>query len=103
MSNNKNNNITMTIKNMNIFGTWKYDAENKDCSICEHDLLLPSKKSMFKNKINGEVIIGLCKHGFHDDCIRQWVKSDNISCPICKNIWIVSKIAGETTYLYKNT
>lgn len=102
MTDNKHSNITMTIKNMNIVGSWQYDVENKECSLCNHDLTIPSKISIMQNKINGTVIIGACKHGFHENCINQWLGSDNISCPICKNVWNTTKNVGGTIYLYKN-
>ena len=102
MSDNKHSNITMTIKNINIYGKWSYNTENKDCGICRHDLQIPTINSKYGNKINGSVIIGLCQHGFHENCINSWLSDDNISCPICRNVWKPAKNVGNTVYVYKN-
>ena len=99
MSDNKHSNISMTIKKMNIYGTWTYDTENKDCGICRNDLQLPKQT---KNNISGAVFIGQCRHGFHDICINTWLNNDNISCPICRNVWRPTKKIVPTVYIYKN-
>lgn len=40
---------------------------------------------MEKYEINDEVKTLPCFHLFHKDCIDQWIKAGNDSCPICKN------------------
>ena len=52
--------------------TNKLDQEKKNCVICLED---------FKN---GDTVINLpCIHLFHNNCIKNWLKSQN-SCPVCK-------------------
>ena len=97
----KESNIKMTIKNMNIVGSWTYDTENKDCSICRQDLLIPSQTSVWQNKINSSVVIGSCNHGFHEGCINRWVSCDKVLCPICRTPWKANKNVGGTVYMYK--
>jgi hypothetical protein len=51
----------------------KLDNEKKQCAICLEDY------------VNGDKSIALpCIHIFHDNCIKNWLKSHNI-CPTCKN------------------
>ncbi|KAF5451319.1 hypothetical protein F2P56_026435 [Juglans regia] len=47
-------------------------AENESCCICQEEY------------VNGDDLGKLdCGHGFHFDCIKQWLVQKN-SCPICK-------------------
>ena len=40
-----------------------------------------------KNKDNNKIKIILlpCKHYFHSNCIKEWLKNYNYKCPICQN------------------
>ena len=95
------NSIKLSIKNMNIIGSWTYNTENKDCGICENDLLIPSQSSAWQSKINSSVVIGACKHGFHEGCMNRWISCNKVSCPICRTTWKANKNVGGTVYLYK--
>ena len=56
----------------------KLDPEKKNCIICLED---------FKN--GDKAIILPCIHIFHNECIKNWLKTQN-TCPICKY-----KLTGE--------
>ncbi len=56
----------------------KLDPEKKNCIICLED---------FKN--GDKAIILPCIHLFHNECIKNWLKTQN-TCPICK-----FKLTGE--------
>ena len=56
----------------------KLDPEKKNCIICLED---------FKN--GDKAIILPCIHLFHNECIKNWLKTQN-TCPICKY-----KLTGE--------
>ena len=52
-----------------------YTLFNQKCPICIEEI-----------KINDDVIILTCNHGFHMTCITEWIKKDlkkNRYCPIC--------------------
>uniref|UniRef100_A0A1I8BZF0 RING-type domain-containing protein n=1 Tax=Meloidogyne hapla TaxID=6305 RepID=A0A1I8BZF0_MELHA len=54
------------------------DKENNEendfqCSICLNEYAIGDK-----------VHITQCKHMFHIDCIRTWLKGTNKTCPICR-------------------
>jgi hypothetical protein len=101
--------ITLTIKDMKIVSTWKYNVENDICSMCRCDLMIPTQRSIrstytdFNSKVNGNVTIGACKHGFHENCISRWIKDGNISCPTCKTTWKAANHVGNAVYMYKST
>ena len=86
-NNIENNNIQINNEILNNLPVFKIDEkfmevsqkkENKNefqnCVIC-----------MEKYEINNEVKTLPCFHLFHKDCIDQWLKAGNDSCPICKN------------------
>lgn len=57
-------------------------CENEDvvitetCSICLEHLKNNSKNGTYSDE---------CGHTFHTDCIAQWWKSGNVSCPLCRS------------------
>ena len=59
---------TSRIKDIN-----KLTEEKRKCCICLENF-----------KINDESMILPCIHIFHSNCIKKWMKRQNI-CPICKN------------------
>lgn len=94
--------IKLTLKNMRVIATWNYTSENNDCKLCHKDLLDPVEDTI-TNKINGDVTIGTCKHGFHTTCINTWITKGNISCPLCQTSWKIDKNVGSSVYMYKST
>lgn len=50
----------------------KNNSDN--CSICQSELI----------DTEGKICCLPCKHFFHDDCVKQWLKMHN-ACPICRN------------------
>ena len=103
MSNNMNeqHKVKLTLNKLNAVATWNYASENTDCKLCHKDLLVPVQEPG-ANKINGDVTIGMCMHGFHASCINLWVSKGNVSCPYCHNVWKVGKNVGSSVYVYKN-
>ena len=95
--------ITLSVDSLNVVATWKYDVENDMCALCHQDLMIPTQRSIRDKVINGNVTIGKCKHGFHEDCIERWIKNGNISCTVCNTTWNASKSVGSAVYVYKDT
>lgn len=94
---------TMNIKNMKIVGTWKYDIPDDKCNLCEQDLMLPTLNSLRNRKINANVTIGKCQHGFHVDCINRWIDEGSESCPTCKTTWRPMNNVCSGNYIYNST
>lgn len=47
--------------------------EIQECPICYENL-----------KINDEVYLIKCCHLFHKECLKDWIKKNNINCPTCR-------------------
>ena len=84
-----NNNINISDEALNSLPVFKIDAKFMEVSQKEDN----NKNEQFqkcvicmeKYEINDEVKTLPCFHIFHKDCIDQWFKAGNDSCPICKN------------------
>lgn len=94
--------VTMEIKNMKVVATWKFTMENEKC-LCRQDPMMPTQRSIRDKNVNGNVVIGTCHHGYHEECITRWIKEGNVSCPICKTTWKAAKHVGGAVYVYKST
>lgn len=65
----------------------EYDSKikifNKKCPICLEDITPKEKIGLL-----------LCKHGFHEKCIKEWITKDemkNVFCPICHKAFELTK------------
>lgn len=93
-------NVKLTLTNMRVVAKWDYTAENRECYLCHKDLMLPVREPNTV-KINGDVYIGKCQHGFHSVCINSWIAKGNVSCPHCQNVWKATNTVGTSVYVYK--
>lgn len=74
------------ITSSKLVASWTFDLDtNKDCTICRFPLNQPSNYAI-DNDLNSQLSIGVCGHGFHDECLRPWLKN-NPRCPICVENW----------------
>ena len=94
--------VKLSLTNLNVIATWKYNLENHDCKLCYKDLMLPVQEPG-TNKINGDVTVGICNHAFHTVCINSWLIKKNISCPHCSISWKTASNVGSSVYMYKST
>lgn len=94
--------IKLTLTNLKVVATWRYNSENQDCKLCHKDLMLPVQEPG-TSKINGDVTVGTCNHAFHTVCINSWLVKKNISCPYCSTSWKPASNVGSSVYVYKST
>ena len=79
------------INNIKILGIWSHNLPtNTDCTICRCNLNMNSIYNNDKDN-NSTIVIGLCNHSFHSECISGWLKTNNLHCPICSKKWEVYK------------
>jgi len=65
--------------------------KNKDvkCNICLKSIYEPSYETISNNNnilYETKIELGKCGHLFHSDCIKSWLKTNQI-CPIDKVMW----------------
>jgi len=94
--------VKLTLTNLKVVASWRYNSENQDCMICHKDLMMPVQESGTR-KINGDVTVGACNHAFHTVCINSWLIKKNISCPYCSTGWKSASNVGSSIYVYKST
>ena len=86
--NEENNIINISDETLNSLPVFKIDEKFMEVSQKEENKNEQFQKCvicMEKYQINDEVKTLPCFHIFHKDCIDQWLKAGNDSCPICKN------------------
>jgi hypothetical protein len=94
--------VKISMKSIRMVAEWSYTSENSECLLCHKDLMMPVQEPG-SNKLNGDVNIGTCQHGFHSVCINDWISHQNVSCPQCQTIWKTIKNVGSFVYVYKST
>ena len=66
--------VKVTLKNEKTIKKYKLDNDlDEKCTVC----LCPLKKDDMIWELK-------CKHVFHQDCIKTWLKEYNYKCPICR-------------------
>jgi hypothetical protein len=80
----ENNNISFQITGIDFVSTWTYDCENDICHLCRKSL---TDGIIYYKKTDNNVLIGNCKHGYHESCMNTWLSDGNLSCPYCKTMW----------------
>lgn len=98
----KQNNFKLKVKDMRVVAVWSYVSENTDCMLCHKNLMLPVQEAG-TNKLNGDVVINSCQHGFHTVCVNCWFLQANTGCPQCHTNWDPIKHVGSSVYVYKST
>ena len=77
------------INKITLLNSWCYNLKNNtDCTICRMNL---NENSIYAQEkgIDSCVVVGMCGHSFHKECIDPWIKT-NQHCPICSSKWIQS-------------
>lgn len=78
----------------NAVAMWVYDTISDSCSICKN----PLREACITCQANQErfdtnackKVIGKCNHCFHNHCIEEWTKKQNL-CPLDFLEWMPIK------------
>lgn len=80
----------LRINNLNIVALWNFNSNvvsNKTCSLCRNNLMAPTQTEIDKKNIKNTVVVGKCKHAYHESCMNKWLSDSNVSCVTCKTEW----------------
>ena len=77
----------MSIKSVNLRGTWNLDTINDECPICRNSVLETCVEcSAATSQTQCISIMGECSHIYHLHCIDKWTKTKNV-CPLDNKKW----------------
>lgn len=73
--------LIVTVKKLPSWKNMKAFHGNRDCPICHEEFTSSSKQCTIK-----------CKHAFHRECVMEWQKRGNTTCPMCRDSfeWVKS-------------
>ena len=99
--------LKVNIKQLNLVTNWEFNSPTKECTLCRSLLVAPSPQELSGSKskgsvIEGQIIVGECKHMFHKDCLDLFMKSGCTSCPTDKTPWKTTKTI-RSGVVYGNT
>lgn len=65
------------------------DDDDEICTICRMEINGPCSdcKTIEHTMTTCPMAVGRCRHKYHLHCINKWLKSGNMSCPLCSNRW----------------
>ena len=75
------------INDIKIIGISLYNLPfNNECPICRNNLNNTSIYNQDKG-IDSKILIGMCGHSYHEECISGWLNARNTHCPLCSKQW----------------
>ena len=78
------------IEKCSLITQWAWDTINDSCPICRNSVNEDSITNENNPVINSVVVVGMCGHAFHYDCIDRWLKNSK-NCPLCNSNWEYQK------------
>jgi len=79
------------INKCNLVSQWGWDTINECCPICRNSVNEESIITEGSQNNSSHVVIGMCGHAFHYECINKWVKTSSNVCPLCNDAWEYQK------------
>ena len=90
------------VESLNLVGAYGLKAgkgTDDQCPLCRQDLLAPTFEDYQKGNLKVVVSLGACNHCFHKTCIDAHCSKSNLSCPVDKTPWTLSKVITIADYI----
>lgn len=78
------------IQKCSLVTQWAWDTINDCCPICRNSVNEDSITNENNPNITSVVVVGMCGHAFHYECINRWLKNSK-NCPLCNSNWEFQK------------
>ena len=78
------------IEKCSLVTQWAWDTINDCCPICRNSVNEDSITNENNSELNSVVVVGMCGHAFHYECIDRWLKNSK-NCPLCNSTWEYQK------------
>ncbi|VVU94321.1 RING-H2 zinc finger domain [seawater metagenome] len=76
-----------TIDKCSLISQWAWTTQNDCCPICRNSVNEESIVTENDPDCTSHVVVGLCGHAFHYECINKWVTTSSNVCPLCNAPW----------------
>jgi RING-box protein 1 len=78
------------IQKCSLVTQWAWDTINDCCPICRNSVNEDSITNENNPNMTSVVVVGMCGHAFHYECINRWLKNSK-NCPLCNSNWEFQK------------
>lgn len=78
------------IQKCSLVTQWAWDTINDCCPICRNSVNEDSITNENSPNMTSVVVVGMCGHAFHYECINRWLKNSK-NCPLCNSTWEFQK------------
>ena len=78
------------IQKCSLVTQWAWDTINDCCPICRNSVNEDSITNENNPNMTSVVVVGMCGHAFHYECINRWLKNSK-NCPLCNSTWEFQK------------
>lgn len=79
--------IPIKVKDMSVQAYWSLDLKDPNCGLCHKHLMNATQEEIESRNITNKVVIGKCQHGFHEECLNEWIKTGSKHCPTDHTDW----------------
>ena len=78
--------LDLKFTKINLLTKKMYNLINSECPICRNSLNTCSTNAESNDKIESYTVVGICGHGYHSDCINNWLILSKY-CTLGCGIW----------------
>ncbi len=80
-----------SIDKCSLINQWAWRTLNDCCPICRNSINEESIVTENDPDNSSHIVIGMCGHAFHYECINKWITTSSNVCPLCNASWNYKK------------